>query len=118
MPEGIAKRHTQDDGDERQIEQDERDMRLARFGYMFTFDRQHFWDEIGEVPHDLRKNLVHFGLSYPRSSCELQPMRPQEFERLFFHDPRTANAWQEHYSDEGDSDLLALLRLLRRAAAT
>ena len=66
VPEGIGKRHTQDDEDERQIEKDERDMRFARLGYAFTFDRQHFWDEIGEIPHDLGRSLVQFGLSHRR----------------------------------------------------
>ena len=93
MPEGIGKRHTQDDEDERQIEKDERDTRFARLGYAFTFDRQHFWDEIGEIPHDLRRSVIQSGLSHLVSG-DLSPMRPQELERLFFDDPRTANAWQ------------------------
>ena len=41
------------------------------------------------------------------------------FEKRYFRDPRQAFVWQEHNNDEGedegDTDLLTLLRLLRLA---
>ena len=113
VPDGIAKRRAQADEVEREIQEDERDMRLASFGYTFTFDRQHFWNEVNGMPSDLRKSLIRFGLSHAPSDA-LPPLLHQEFERLFFDDPRAANAWQEQYSDEDDSDdLVRLLRILR-----
>ena len=63
VPDGIAKRRAQADEVKRDIEEDERDMRLARLGYTFTFDRQHFWNEVNGMPSDLHKSSIRFGLS-------------------------------------------------------
>ena len=112
-PGGVAKRRTRNDEIEREIEEDERDLHLARLGYTFTFDRPSFWKEASGIPPELHKSLIRFGLSHEMSNT-CPPLQYQDFERLFYDDPRAANAWQDLYNDDSDTDdLVCLLRMLR-----
>ena len=93
-------------------------MRESYLGYTFTFDRGRFWEILGNVPRELRQELVHFGLANP-PRIEQTAIDALDFERLSFQDPRRANIWQEYFSDTGDDDdLMALIRMLRRARCT
>ena len=114
VPEGIAQRRAEDEEYEKQMEEEERDMRRARLGHMFTFDRQHFWKLLGDIPKELRKELVEFGLTHPpRFTNDF--IERSAFEEVYFKDVEVAHSWQEEWSDEHeDDDLLVLLRFLRK----
>ena len=113
MPEGIAQRRAEDEEHEKQMEEEEREKRRARLGHMFTFARQHFW-KLGDIPKELRKELVEFGLTHPPRFTN-HFIEPSAFEEVYFKDVEVAHSWQEEWSDEHeDDDLLVLLRFLRK----
>jgi len=114
VPEGIAQRRSEDDEYEKAMEEEDRDMRRARLGHMFTFNRQHFWKLLGNIPTELRKELVEFGLTHPPRFTD-HVIEPSAFEEVYFNHDEAAFCWQEEWSDEHeDDDLLVLIRLLRK----
>lgn len=114
VPEGIAKRRAEDEMYEHMLEEEERDISLARLGHTFTYNRQHFWSQVANVPPGLKRELVSFVVNHPLC-IGAGTTTSVEFQELFFRDPRMAYAWQELYNDDhGADDLVTLLKLLRR----
>ena len=94
------------------------EIRQAFLGHTFTYDRPKFWTLLGDVAQDVRRGFVTLGIKYPPLSTP-QRVSPHDFEGMYFHDPRLAFEWQEHYNDDGEieTDLLSLLHLLRQAVS-
>jgi hypothetical protein len=116
VPDGIAQRLAANAQMDADMIKEEHDIRKARLGHTFTFDRHGFWQILGEVSQDVRKGFVQLGLRCPIVSSGIT-LSSHEFEYLYFNDPRGAFQRQDYYNDEGaeDTDLLILLRLLEQA---
>lgn len=98
---------------EEELENEERNIRLAYLGYTYTFDRSRFWPLLGNAPRELHRRLVEFGVSNAPHDNQ-NPMSFDQFEQLYLEDPRLANIWQECYSDVDDDDMLmTLLKMLQ-----
>ena len=76
------------------MEQEEKNVRLAMLGYMFTFNGHRLWQLLGEITQELRQEFVKFGLRHlPRSiDCVI---KASDFEKMYFDDIQAAHAWQE-----------------------
>jgi len=103
------------------IEAELRDLERNWLGYLFTYQRHAFWKKCGDVSPDTRRELVEFGLAHPPSQVsEDLALSRSNHESAYFNHEEIASAWQYEYEDNGedDSDLLSLMRLLRRAIAS
>ena len=113
-PIGIQEQRDQ----EKEIEDELQELRVSLAGHFFTFARHRFWKLAGDMPADLRRRFVEYGVSHPAVDDSDKACVTQEFERCFDVSDEICWSWQEEYNDDDDdgSDLLKLLRLLRELA--
>jgi len=105
--------------EQKEIEDEIRELRVCLAGHFFTYDRHRFWKLAHDMPEDLRRRFVEFGILHPIVDDDLKSQMSQTDmeQRVDASDP-IAYSWQEEYNDDDDdtSDLLKLLRLLRELA--
>ena len=103
--------------EEKDMKQQEEELRVNLAGHFFTFSRHRFWDVIGNCPSELRRQFVEYGISHPQVEHEMADISRNLYKDMFFDHNSQAYEWQEWHNDESDDDdLMTLLRLLRELA--
>lgn len=108
-PEGVTQRCAENVVSEQVLE-----VRVTMLGYLFTLNRQRFWSQLDDVSHELKEELMNFGVRHP-PTCVNKTLDLSDFEALYANDVRAAYVWQACYIDDVD-ELFCLLKLLRRVA--
>lgn len=105
--------------EEKRYEEEQRNFRLSMLGHLFTFDRQHFWENVGEISKELRHDLEQFerdhASSLPRDTHESRLSR-SGYESLYYAREEAAHAWQYQYSNESEHGTLSTIRRLVKQA--
>ena len=100
-----------------ELEQELHNLRKNLAGHLYTFARHRFWKLIGDIPDDLRRRFVEFGLAHAVVDGPFAELSQADYEHLFNIPDQGAFVWQEEYSDEGEEDdLMTLLSLLNELA--
>jgi len=78
-----------------ELEQELHNLSKNLAGHLYTFARHRFWKLIGDIPDDLRRRLVEFGLAHAVVDGAFAELSQADYEHLFNIPDQGAFAWQE-----------------------